>query len=129
MPKGVVLRLTISGYRKAVRSGSGAEIEGEEEEEEEADYKLPDGLELTEDDRKTLFTRKLCRKNIPKVYYEFLRDEDLLPLLSSSEESDFVKSSPAGSAVTFGNSEDFEETLFIIITGCARVEVDRNGSL
>ena len=127
MPKGVVLRLTISGYRKAVAAGP-LELEEDEEEEEEPDYTLPDDVVLTESDKKLLFTRNLCRKNISSVYYNFLRDEGLLPLIADSPGNDFVKFAAAGSTVTLGGA-GMQGTLFLVITGCARVEVDRNGSV
>ena len=89
---------------------------------EMADFVIPEHYIITEADAYCIRVRKLSRKSISGVLYEYLHMSEMLPKLHDDISSKYIQTGNAGRQSLI-KQED--QMVYIVIQGCIKVQIER----
>jgi hypothetical protein len=87
-----------------------------------ADFEIPEHYVITEADAYCIRVRKLSRKTISGVLYEYLHASEMLPKLHEDISSKFIQNGNAGRQTLITKDN---QMVYIVIKGCIKVQIER----
>lgn len=89
---------------------------------EMADFEIPEHYVITEADAYCIRVRKLSRKSISGVLYEYLHMSEMLPKLHDDISSKYIQTGNAGrqTLIKYDN-----QLVYIVIKGCIKIQIER----
>lgn len=89
---------------------------------EMADFEIPEHYVITEADAYCIRVRKLSRKTISGVLYEYLHASEMLPKLHEDISSKYIQNGNAGRQTLITKDS---QLVYIVIKGCIKVQIER----
>jgi hypothetical protein len=89
---------------------------------EMADFEIPEHYVITEADAYCIRVRKLSRKSVSGVLYEYLHASEMLPKLHEDISSKYIQTGNAGRQTLIRSDN---QMVYIVIQGCIKVQIER----